>query len=80
MNRRTGVRSSWRALGFTRDYPERVMYSFRPPPEPAEREALLVALERLLRDEEGHGAYRSEWRRAALEEGVSSGEEDELDK
>jgi hypothetical protein len=57
------------------------MYSFRPPPEPAERNALLLALERLLRRED-HGrasAYGSEWRRAALEEGVSSSAEEESD-
>lgn len=55
------------------------MYSFRPGPEPVEREALLVALARLLgeQDDEAPSAYRSEWRRAALEEGVSSSDENE---
>ena len=52
------------------------MYAFRPEPEPAEREALLLALERLLDDEERPSPYRSEWRRAALEEGISAAEED----
>jgi hypothetical protein len=54
------------------------MYSFRPQPEPAERRALLLALERLLpaKDEEP-SAYGSEWRRAAFEEGVSPGDEEE---
>jgi hypothetical protein len=52
------------------------MYSFRPEPEPAEREALLLALERLL-DEERPSPYRSEWRRAALEEGISAADVDE---
>jgi hypothetical protein len=56
------------------------MYSFRPPPDPVEREALLLALERLLREEdEGPRAYHSEWRRAALDEGVSSADEKESD-
>lgn len=55
------------------------MYSFRPQPDPAEREAILLALKRLLpvEVEEGPTAYRSEWRRVAFEEGVSSGDEDE---
>jgi hypothetical protein len=53
------------------------MYSFRPEPEPAEREALELALERLLGDEFVEpAAYRSEWRRAALEEGVAGGEDE----
>jgi hypothetical protein len=79
MYRRTAVRSSFRTFGFTPDYPDRVMYSFRPRPEPTERQALLLALERLLsaEDEERPYAYRSEWRRAAFEEGVSPGDEDE---
>jgi hypothetical protein len=56
------------------------MYSFRPLPNAVEREALLLALERLLREEdEGPRAYRSEWRRAAFAEGVSSGDEEESD-
>jgi hypothetical protein len=53
------------------------MYSFRPEPEPAEREALLLALERLLEGEERPTPYGSEWRRAALDEGISAAEEDE---
>jgi hypothetical protein len=53
------------------------MYAFRPEPEPAEREALLLALERLLDDEKSPSPYRSEWRRAALEEGISEDEEDD---
>jgi hypothetical protein len=53
------------------------MYSFRPDPEPAERDALELALDQLLRAElEEPGVYQSEWRHAALEEGVSGGEED----
>jgi hypothetical protein len=57
------------------------MYSFRPEPDPAELDALVAALDRLLADEEGgqSGPYRSEWRRAALEEGVSPLEADEPD-
>jgi hypothetical protein len=54
------------------------MYSFRFEPEPAEREALEAALTRLLGSEERvPEAYGSEWRRAALEEGISQGDEDE---
>jgi hypothetical protein len=54
------------------------MYSFRPQPEPTELEALILALKRLLAAEnERPDAYRSEWRRAALEEGVSPLGEDE---
>jgi hypothetical protein len=57
------------------------MYSFRPGPEPVEREALLLALGRLLgeQDDEAPNVYRSEWRQAAIEEGVSSSDENELD-
>jgi hypothetical protein len=52
------------------------MYSFRPEPEPTERQTLILALEQLLGDEDLRPAgYRSEWRRAALEEG--SWDEDE---
>jgi hypothetical protein len=55
------------------------MYSFRPEPEPAERKALELALDQLLAAElEEPGAYQSEWRRTALAEGVSDGEEDNL--
>jgi hypothetical protein len=54
------------------------MYSFRPEPDPLEREALELALDRLLGEEPDEpGAYRSEWRRAALEEGVAGGEQDD---
>jgi hypothetical protein len=54
------------------------MYSFRPEPEPAEREALVLAIAQLLEDEAlPPSAYRSLWRRAALEEGVSDEGEDE---
>jgi hypothetical protein len=54
------------------------MYSFRPEPEPAEREALVLAMEQFLEDEAPRpSAYSSLWRRAALEEGVSDeGEHD----
>jgi hypothetical protein len=53
------------------------MYSFRPDPEPAERDALELALDQLLRAElEEPAVHQSEWRHAALEEGVSGGEED----
>jgi hypothetical protein len=54
------------------------MYSFRPEPEPEEREALVLALEQLLGDEAPRpSAYGSPWRRAALEEDVSGEGEDE---
>jgi hypothetical protein len=57
------------------------MYSFRPEPEPAELEALVAALERLLAGEdERPDAYRSRWRRAALEESVAPVDEDEPDR
>jgi hypothetical protein len=64
------------------EYPERVLYSFCPEPEPAELDALVAALQQLLGDEEGRQslAYGSEWRRAALEEGVSAPEADEPDR
>jgi hypothetical protein len=53
------------------------MYSFRPEPEPREREALELALDRLLADDADEPpAYGSEWRRAALAEGVAGGDED----
>jgi hypothetical protein len=56
-----------------------VTYSFRPEPEPAERKALELALDQLLGAEvEEPSPYQGEWRRTALEEGVSSGEEDEF--
>jgi hypothetical protein len=52
------------------------MYSFQPEPEPAERDALELALDHLLGAElEEPGVYQSEWRHAALEEGVSGGDE-----
>jgi hypothetical protein len=55
------------------------MYSFRPEPEPVERKALELALDELLGAElEEPGVYQSEWRRTALEEAVSDGEEDNL--
>jgi hypothetical protein len=58
-------------------YAERRMYSFRPEPEPAERKALELALDQLFGAElQEPAAYQSGWRRAALEEGVSDGEED----
>jgi hypothetical protein len=54
------------------------MYSFRPEPEPAERKALELALDQLIGAESQEpSAYQSEWRHAALEEGVSGGEEDD---
>jgi hypothetical protein len=52
-------------------------YSFRPEPEPLERKALELALEELLGAEpEQPGPYDGQWRRAALEEAVSGGDED----
>jgi hypothetical protein len=58
------------------------MYSFDPEPERAELDALVAALERLLDDDAGGqpAPYRSEWRRAALEEGVSPPEAGESDR
>jgi hypothetical protein len=54
------------------------MYSFRPEPEPAEHAALERALEQLHpRDDSLPAPYRSEWRRAALTEGVSADEEED---
>jgi hypothetical protein len=54
------------------------MYSFRPELEPTEREAVVIALRRLLADGASQpGAYGSEWRRAALEEGASGDGTDE---
>jgi hypothetical protein len=54
------------------------MYSFRPEPEPEERKALEFVLDQMLAAEsEKPGAYESEWRHAALEEGVSAGETDD---
>jgi hypothetical protein len=54
------------------------MYSFRPEPEPEEREALELALDQLLgAQSEEPGSHQSEWRHAAFEEGVSDGEEDD---
>ena len=54
------------------------MYSFRPEPEPAEREALILAFELLLEDEARRpDAYVSAWRRTALEEGVSGENDDQ---
>jgi hypothetical protein len=52
------------------------MYSFQPEPEPTERKALELALDQLLGALDEPGAYQSGWRRTALEEGVSDGEED----
>jgi hypothetical protein len=53
------------------------MYSFQPEPEPAERKALERALDEMLGAElEEPGVYQSEWRRTALEEAVSDGEEE----
>ena len=49
-------------------------YEIRPEPTPAEREALIAALERLLAYEGGlpevPAAYRSKWRQAGLRESV----------
>jgi hypothetical protein len=56
------------------------MYSFRPQPEPPQLQALLVALERLSEGERRPFAYESEWRRAAIEEAVSPGDEDEASR
>jgi hypothetical protein len=54
------------------------MYSFRPEPQPAEHAALERALEQLhQRDDSRPAPYRSEWRRAALAEGVSADEEED---
>jgi hypothetical protein len=55
------------------------MYSFRPDPEPAERDALVAALERLLGEYGEPLVSGSAWHRAALEEGVAPSEEDEAD-
>jgi hypothetical protein len=53
------------------------MYSFRPEPEPAERKALELALDQLLGAEvQEPDVYQSEWRRTALEDDVSDGEEE----
>jgi hypothetical protein len=56
------------------------MYSFDPEPERAQLDALVAALERLLDDDVGGQPvpYESEWRRAALEEGVSPPEAGEV--
>jgi hypothetical protein len=56
------------------------MYSFDPEPERAQLDVLVAALERLLDDDVGGQPvpYRSEWRRAALEEGVSPPEAGEV--
>lgn len=58
------------------------MYSFRPEPDPAELDALVAALEQLLVADQGRQPlpYESEWRRAALEEGVSPPEAGEADR
>ena len=58
------------------------MYSFRPEPDPAELDALVAALERLLAADKGGQPfpYESEWRRAALEEGVLLPEAGEADR
>jgi hypothetical protein len=54
-------------------------YTFRPEPEPAERAALEFALDQLLGAEpEEPSPYQREWGRTALEEGVSSAQEDEF--
>jgi hypothetical protein len=56
------------------------MYSFRPELEPFERKALELVLDRFLASELTEpAAYRSEWRRAALAEGVEGGDEDVFD-
>ena len=48
-------------------------FEFTPEPSPEEREALVAALERLLRDDgvpETHPAYRSAWRTNGILESV----------
>ncbi|HYX87802.1 MAG TPA: hypothetical protein VE753_00385 [Gaiellaceae bacterium] len=42
----------------------------RPEPEPAEREAILAGLEKLLAEEGLPAAYRSAWRAEAIRENV----------
>ena len=54
------------------------MYSLFPEPQPEERAVLERAVESLLHSDEGQpAAYRSAWRRAALEEAVTADEEEE---
>ena len=50
-------------------------FEITPEPKPEEREALVTALERLLRDEGApgtHPAYRSEWRAEGILESVGA--------
>lgn len=53
------------------------MYAFRPEPEPGEREALVRALELVISEEARATPYRSEWRRAGLEQHDLPDDEDE---
>jgi hypothetical protein len=48
----------------------------RPDPDPEEREAIELALERLLRPDELPSAYRSRWRAEGIAESLDDGEED----
>jgi hypothetical protein len=51
-----------------------VEFVLEPEPEPAEREAITVALERLLAGASEPPAYRSRWREAGIAENVSPDE------
>ena len=45
-------------------------YEIRPEPRPEEREAIVLALERLLARDPTPPAYRSRWREAAVRENL----------
>ncbi|MGB2952591.1 MAG: hypothetical protein WBB74_04265 [Gaiellaceae bacterium] len=47
-------------------------FEIRPEPKPEEREAIVVALQRLLERAPAPPAYRSRWRQAGLVEGVEA--------
>jgi hypothetical protein len=50
-----------------------VEFVLEPEPDPGEREAVAVALERLLAREQVPTPYRSAWRRLGIAENVASG-------
>ncbi|MDQ2982420.1 MAG: hypothetical protein M3R70_00630 [Actinomycetota bacterium] len=52
-------------------------FQIAPEPEPAEREALETALERLLARGEAPGPYRSAWRDLGVRENVEDEEDDQ---